>query len=64
MDFFQTFLTISLNTLNLFSFMVGMFYTLLSMSSWGNQKSLWLQVLLYVAAVGFYYYLKSEVFTK
>jgi hypothetical protein len=61
MDFLHTFLIISLQHLNLFSFMLGMLYTLMSMTTWGNQKSLWFQLLLYVAAVAFYYYAKAEL---
>ena len=61
MNGLEHFLTISINTLNLFSFMMGMLYTLMSMNTWGNQKSLWFQILLYVAAVAFYFYLKAEL---
>ena len=60
MDFLHTFLAISLWNLNLLSFMLGMFYTLMSMNSWGSQKALWFQLLLYTAAVGFYYYLRAQ----
>ena len=61
MDFLHTFFAISLTNLNLLSFMLGMLYTLMSMNTWGSQKSLWFQVLLYVAAVAFYYYVKAEL---
>jgi hypothetical protein len=61
MDFIHTFLSISLWNLNLFSFMLGMLYTLMGMNSWGSQKSLWFQILLYTASVGFYYFIKAEL---
>ena len=60
MDFLHTVLIISLSHLNLFSFILGMLYTLMSMNTWGNQKSLWFQILLYVAAVALFYYAKAE----
>jgi hypothetical protein len=41
--------------------MMGMLYTLMSMNTWGNQKTLWFQILLYVTAVALYYYAKAEL---
>jgi hypothetical protein len=61
MNGLEHFLTISLLTLNLFSFVMGMLYTLMSMNTWGNQKTLWFQILLYVTAVALYYYAKAEL---
>jgi hypothetical protein len=60
MDQLHAFFAISLWNLNLFSFILGMVYTLMSVTIY-SQKRLWFQVVLYVAAVGFYYYLKAEL---
>lgn len=40
--------------------MVGMLYTLWNITTWGNPRKLWMQVLLYTAGVGFYYFMKSQ----
>lgn len=56
----ETFFTISIYNLNLFSFMLGILYALMSMNTWGNQKDLWGTVILYVAGVALYYFAKSE----
>jgi hypothetical protein len=55
----ETFFTISFGSLNLFSFMLGMLYTLSNITTFGNPKKLWLQVVLYVAGISAYFYLKS-----
>jgi hypothetical protein len=59
MDFLTTFLAISLQNLNLFSFILGMVYTLLSVTIY-SQKKLWFQIVLYVSIVALYFYFKSE----
>ena len=59
MDYFQTFLAISLWNLNLFSFILGMLYTLLNIT-WGNPRRMWFQVVFYFAAVSLFYYIKAE----
>lgn len=56
----ETFFTISIYNLNLFSFMLGILYALMGMNTWGNQKDLWGTVILYVAGVALYYFAKSE----
>jgi len=56
----QSFFTISLYHLNLFSFVLGVLYALMGMNSWGNQKDLWSTVILYVIGVAAYYFGKSE----
>lgn len=60
MNYIEHFLTISFSGLNLFSFMLGMLYTLSNISTFGNPKKLWLQVLLYAVGVALYYFAKSE----
>lgn len=55
----QSFLTISAYKLNLFSFILGMVYTLWNIR-WGNQASLWMHVVIYVIGVALYYFAKSE----
>ena len=57
----NTFLTISFASLNLFSFILGMLYALSSISTIGNPKNLWLQVVGYFIAVAFYFYLKNNL---
>ena len=59
-NWLENFMTISPWSLNLFSFVLGMFYTLANISTWGNPRRLWSQVVLYTALVAVYYYLKSE----
>jgi uncharacterized membrane protein YqjE len=56
----ESFFTISIYHLNLFSFMLGILWALLGMNSWGNQKDLWGTVILYVIGVALYYFAKSE----
>lgn len=60
MDHLESFFTISIFHLNLFSFMLGMLWTLWNITTWGNPRKLWMQVVLYTVAVGVYYFLKSE----
>jgi hypothetical protein len=55
----ESFLSISVYNLNLFSFILGMVYTLCNMK-WGNQSKLWLHIVAYVAFVALYYFAKSE----
>jgi hypothetical protein len=55
----QTFFEISFVSLNLFSFMLGMLYTLSNISTFGNPKKLWLQVVAYIVGIAIYFYLKS-----
>ncbi len=57
----ESLLTISVYNLNLFSFMLGMVYTLWN-ARWGNQSKLWMHIVVYVIFVAFYYYAKSEGF--
>lgn len=57
----HNFLMISLPTLNLFSFVLGMLYTLSSISTIGNPKSLWLQVVGYFIVIAFYFYLQVNL---
>lgn len=64
MNHLENFLTISVYNLNLFSFMVGMLWTLWNITTWGNPRKLWMQVLVYTAGVGLYYFAKSEGFLK
>ena len=56
MNFLQSFFTISVYNLNLFSFVLGMLWCMLNMNSFGNQKSMWSQILLYTIGVALYYY--------
>lgn len=55
----QSFLTISVYELNLFSFILGMVYTLWTVR-WGNQAKLWMHVVIYVVGVALYYFAKSS----
>jgi hypothetical protein len=54
-----SFLSISIVELNLFSFMLGMVYTLCNVR-WGNQSNLWMHVVIYMAFVALYYFAKAE----
>jgi hypothetical protein len=55
----HNFLMISLPSMNLFSFVLGMLYTLSSISTIGNPKNLWLQVVSYFVIVSLYFYLQT-----
>jgi hypothetical protein len=55
----QRFLTISVYELNLFSFILGMVYTLWNIR-WGNQAKLWMHVVIYTVFVALYYFAKSS----
>ena len=55
----QTFFDISFVSLNLFSFMLGMLYTLCAVTTFGNPVKLWLHVVVYIAGVALYFYLNS-----
>jgi hypothetical protein len=55
----QTFFEISFVSLNLFSFMLGMLYTLCAITTFGNPVKLWLHVVVYVAGLALYFYLNS-----
>lgn len=55
----ENFLTISVYELNLFSFVLGMVYTLCNVR-WGNQSKLWMHVVLYLVIVALYYFAKSN----
>jgi len=57
----ESLLTISVYNLNLFSFILGMVYTLWNIR-WGNQSKLWMHIVVYVVFVALYYYAKSEGF--
>jgi hypothetical protein len=57
----ESLLTISVYNLNLFSFILGMVYTLWNIR-WGNQSKLWMHIVVYVIFVALYYYAKSEGF--
>ena len=57
----ESLLTISVYNLNLFSFILGMVYTLWNVR-WGNQSRLWMHIVVYVIFVALYYYAKSEGF--
>ena len=56
MNFLESFFTISVYNLNLFSFVLGMLWCMMNMNAWGNQKSMWSQILLYTIGVALYYY--------
>ena len=55
----QSFFTISVYELNLFSFILGMVYTLCNVQ-WGNQAKLWMHVVIYIVFVALYYFAKSS----
>jgi hypothetical protein len=55
----QSFLTISVHELNLFSFMLGILYSLLNIR-WDNQTKLWMHVVIYTVFVALYYFAKSS----
>jgi hypothetical protein len=55
----QTFFDISFVSLNLFSFMLGMLYTLCAITTFGNPVKLWLHVVVYIAGIALYFYLNS-----
>jgi len=57
----ESFLSISVYNLNLFSFILGMVYTLCNVR-WGNQSKLWMHVVIYAILVALYYFAKSEGF--
>jgi len=57
----ENFFSISLQSLNLFSFMLGMLYALYNVSFWTNMRKLWMMVILYVVCIAFYYYIKSLI---
>jgi hypothetical protein len=59
-NFIQSFFTISVFSLNLFSFILGMLWCMLNMTSFGNQKSIWLQILGYTVGVAVYYFGQSK----
>jgi hypothetical protein len=54
------FFVISVASLNLFSFVLGMLYTLANVT-WANPRKLWLQVVLYFIVVAFYFYLQTKL---
>ncbi len=55
----QTFFDISIVSLNLFSFMLGMLYTLSTIKTFGNPVKLWLHIVVYVAGLALYFYLNG-----
>jgi len=55
----QTFFDISFVSLNLFSFMLGMLYTLSTIKTFGNPVKLWLHIVVYVAGLALYFYLNG-----
>ncbi len=57
----ESFLAISIYKLNLFSFILGMVYTLCNVR-WGNQSKLWMHVVFYAILVALYYFAKFEGF--
>lgn len=56
----MTFFDISLASINLFSFVVGMIYAYLSTYTWGGKRTTFLFILLYFIGVAVYYYLKAN----
>jgi predicted membrane metal-binding protein len=64
MNLVEHFLTISFSTMNLFSFMAGMLWSLWNFTTWGGTRKLWMQVLLYTVGVALYYFAKSEGYIK
>lgn len=59
MNFFENFFSISIYSLNLFSFMLGMLYALYNVSFWTNMRKLWMLIILYVVGIAIYYYLRT-----
>ena len=57
----ENFFTISIYNLNLFSFILGMVYTLCNVR-WANQSKLWMHIVIYTIFVALYYFAKSEGF--
>jgi hypothetical protein len=57
----ENFFTISIYNLNLFSFILGMVYTLCNVR-WGNQSKLWMHVVIYTIFVALYYFAKFKGF--
>lgn len=55
----EHFLMISPFTLNLFSFMCGMLYTLVNITTWGNPVRLWMHIVIYITGIALYYYIKA-----
>jgi hypothetical protein len=60
-NIFHNLLQISLPTLNLFSFVLGMLYTLSHISTIGNPRNLWLQVVSYFVIIALYFYLQTKL---
>lgn len=56
----MTFFDISLGSVNLFSFVVGMIYAYVSTYTWGGKRTTFLFILLYFVGVAVYYYLKAN----
>lgn len=56
----MTFLEISVGTLNLFSFVLGLIYAYMSTYTWGGKRTTFLFILLYFIGVAGYYYLKAN----
>jgi hypothetical protein len=56
MDNMETFFTISLKTLNLFSFMLGVLYAMSSSYGWYGRRNVWLLVVVYATGVATFYY--------
>lgn len=56
----MTFFDISLGSVNLFSFVVGMIYAYVSTYTWGGKRTTFLFILLYFIGVAVYYYLKAN----
>jgi hypothetical protein len=57
--FIRSFFTISVYELNLFSFILGMVYSLWNVR-WDNQAKLWMHVVIYMVFVALYYFAKSS----
>ena len=56
----KTFFDISLVSLNLFSFMLGVLYASVNSYGWFGRRNVWLLIVFYCAGLALYYYLKAE----
>ena len=53
------FLKISIDSLNLFSFVMGMLYAVASSYGWYSKRNVWLTIVAYFALVAVYFYYVS-----
>ena len=56
----MTFFDISLQSLNLFSFILGLLWALLGSYGWYGKRDLWFTVVIYFAGLAVVYYLRAE----